>query len=151
MMDPSISQSQCCGPVLSISWSRGGSHWVTNRARRLTKAEMMCLQGMAPKHFKVDVSECQLGKQIGNAMSANVLERLFIKLLPAAGLVRHGVLRDRWQFGKPPATLVAGLKQQTPGPLKVCWQGSSKRSVWAASLKRQAAAGATSARKRVRL
>jgi len=73
---------------------------------------MMRLQGMTPEGFKVAVSEAQFGKQIGNAMSCNVLERLFVRILPAAGLVRHGALRDRWQHGKPPATLVGGVKRR---------------------------------------
>eukprot|EP00420_Gonyaulax_spinifera_P000864 CAMPEP_0197933404 /NCGR_PEP_ID=MMETSP1439-20131203/110107_1 /TAXON_ID=66791 /ORGANISM="Gonyaulax spinifera, Strain CCMP409" /LENGTH=31 /DNA_ID= /DNA_START= /DNA_END= /DNA_ORIENTATION= len=30
-------------------------------------------------------------------MSVNVLERLFARILPAAGLVRHGTLADRWE------------------------------------------------------
>mmetsp|Transcript_120666 Transcript_120666/g.352407 ORF Transcript_120666/g.352407 Transcript_120666/m.352407 type:complete len:108 (+) Transcript_120666:3-326(+) len=68
---------------------------------------MMRLQGMRPESFKLAVSETQLGKQIGNAMSCNVLERLFVRVLPAAGLVRHGTLRDRWGSGKPPAAQTA--------------------------------------------
>jgi len=88
-----------------LTCSRGGGHWVTNRGRRLTKAEMMRLQGMDPQTFKVAVSNTQLGKQIGNAMSVNVLERLFVRALPAAGLMPHGSLVDRWESGKPPAAV----------------------------------------------
>jgi len=100
-----------------LTCSRGGGHWVTSRMRRMTKPEMMRLQGMNPKAFKVAVSDTQLGKQIGNAMSVNVLERLFARLLPACGLVRHGVLADRWQKGRPPAELVGkGTKRKAaPG------------------------------------
>merc|ERR1711972_355450 len=83
-----------------ITCSRGAGHWVTNRGRRLTKAEMMRLQGMNPTEFTVAVSESQLGKQLGNTMSVNVLERLFVRLLPAARLVKHGELRDRWANGQ---------------------------------------------------
>merc|ERR1719323_711630 len=86
--------------------SRGAGHWVTSRQRRTTKAEMMRLQGMCPETFKVAVSPTRLGIQIGNAMSANVLERLFARALPAAGLVPHGSLKDRWGSDKPPASLV---------------------------------------------
>merc|ERR1712087_147205 len=74
-----------------ITCSRGAGHWVTSRGRRLAKAEMMRLQGMKPDKFKVAVSQCQIGK----AMSANVLERLFVQALPAAGLVAHNTLIDR--------------------------------------------------------
>jgi len=107
-----------------ITCSRGAGHWVTSRGRRLTKAEMMRLQGMKPDKFKVAVSQCQLGKQIGNAMSANVLERLFVQALPAAGLVARNTLIDRWACGKTPADLMAassrkrGTAQCSKGPRK---------------------------------
>lgn len=81
-------------PCLTCSRNRG--HWVTNRMRRFTKSEMMRLQGIDPKDLRVAVPETQLGRQIGNAMSVNVLERLFARILPAAGLVRRGLLVDRW-------------------------------------------------------
>jgi len=95
-----------------MTCSRAAGHWITNRMRRLTKSEMMRLQGMNPESFKVAVSEAQLGKQIGNAMSCNVLERLFVRVLPAAGLVPQGVLRDRWGAGKPPATQTAAAARR---------------------------------------
>ena len=79
-----------------ITCSRGRGHWVTNLKRRFTWAEMMRLQGMSPGLFKVVVSEAQLGIQIGNSMSVNVLERLFVRILPAARLVPHGALPDHW-------------------------------------------------------
>ena len=81
-----------------MTCSRADGHWVTNRGRRLTKEEMLRLQGMNPRKFNVSVSECQLGKQLGNTMSVNVLERILTRLLPAAGLVK-GPLRDRWEDG----------------------------------------------------
>lgn len=81
-----------------LTCSRAGGHWITNRGRRMTKTEMMRLQGMTTPEqgFRVVVTEPQLGKQIGNAMSVNVLERLFVRLLTAAGLAPHGSLHDRW-------------------------------------------------------
>jgi len=82
-----------------ITVSRGAGHWVTNRGRRMSKEEMMRLQGMNPKNFKVAVSECQLGKQLGNTMSVNVLERLLVRVLPAAKLCRRGDVKDRWETG----------------------------------------------------
>ena len=81
-----------------ITCSRGGGHWLTNRGRYMNKPEMFRLQGMDPSKFNVSVSECQLGKQLGNTMSVNVLERIMTRLLPAAGLV-SGSLRDRWEDG----------------------------------------------------
>jgi len=100
-----------------MTCSRNGGHWVSSRGRRMTKTEMMRLQGIDPNTFRVAVSECQLGRQIGNAMSVNVLERLFVRLLPACGLVRRGALVDRWQKGRPPAELVGkGTKRKVaPG------------------------------------
>jgi len=53
---------------------------------------------MVQEDFKVVVSEAQLGKQIGNSMSVNLLERLFVRLLPFANLIPEGiVLADRYQ------------------------------------------------------
>merc|ERR1719336_3661680 len=84
---------------MCLTARRNAGHWVTNRGRRMTKSEMMRLQGMPTpaEGFVVNVSEAQLGKQIGNAMSVNVLERIFCRLLPAAGLVPASRLHDRWE------------------------------------------------------
>mmetsp|Transcript_33737 Transcript_33737/g.85291 ORF Transcript_33737/g.85291 Transcript_33737/m.85291 type:complete len:344 (+) Transcript_33737:3-1034(+) len=82
-----------------ITVGRRNGHWVTNRGRRLLKTEMMRLQGMNPSKFRQVVSDTQLGKQLGNTMSVNVLERLLVRLLPAAGLVSAAGLRDRWEDG----------------------------------------------------
>ena len=49
--------------------------------------EMFMLQGMDPKKFKIAVPEAEMGKQIGNAMSVNVIQRILTEALPAAGLV----------------------------------------------------------------
>merc|ERR1719421_1318591 len=59
---------------------------------------MMRLQGMNPTTFKLAVSQAQIGRQLGNTMSVNVLERLFVRLLPAAGLARK--VPDRWENGE---------------------------------------------------
>jgi len=83
-----------------ITTSRGAGHWVTNRGRRLLKTEMMRLQGMDPTKFTVAVCDNALGKQLGNTMSVNVLERLFARLLPAAKLVPKGAIKDRWASGQ---------------------------------------------------
>merc|ERR1719331_836869 len=103
-----------------ITCSRAAGHWVTSRGRRLTKDEMMRLQGMRPERFKKAVSDRQLGIQIGNAMSVNILERLFVRALPAAGLVAHNTLIDHWEHGKPPSTL-------TPAGARKCQPQQSKR------------------------
>merc|ERR1719229_171431 len=107
MTEPFI--MECDSSTYRTSWKKGVSmcmtcgrkdgHWISSRGRRVLKTEMMRLQGMDPKSFKVVVSETQLGKQLGNTMSVNVLERLLVRLLPAAGLARKGSLTDRWQDG----------------------------------------------------
>jgi len=81
-----------------MTCGRADGHWITNRGRRMNKTEMLRLQGMPTpsEGFKVVVSERALGRQVGNAMSCNVLERLFVSLLPAARLARAGSLVDRW-------------------------------------------------------
>merc|ERR1740129_1118349 len=101
-----------------ITCARSAGHWITNRARRLTKPEMMRLQGMDPQSFKVVVSERQWGNQIGNAMSCNVLERIFVRLLPAAGLHPAARLCDRWEpTGQAaPATPPASKKRAASPP-----------------------------------
>jgi len=98
-----------------ITCSRAAGHWVTSRGRRLTKDEMMRLQGMRPDNFRIAVSDRQLGIQIGNAMSVNILERLFVRALPAAGLVAHNTLIDHWEDGKQPARMtLAGARKHKP-------------------------------------
>jgi len=127
-----------------LTCSRGGGHWVTNRMRRMTKAEMMRLQGMQPSSFKKVVSDAQLGKQIGNAMSKNVLERLFTRLLPAAGLVARGAISDRWRTGKPPAefTSIAARKCATSTSSRACpHRGAKAKFISATARKRAASAG----------
>lgn len=82
-----------------LTCSRYQGHWITNRGRRMSKPEMMRLQAMMTptEGFKVVVPDVQLGRQIGNAMSVNVLERIFVRLLPAAGFAAPGSLRDKWE------------------------------------------------------
>lgn len=80
-----------------VTRSRPYGFWLTDRCRRMTQREMLKLQGMAPlaknlANEKV-VSDRQLGMMIGNAMSQNVLERLFVQILKSA----FGVsVRDPW-------------------------------------------------------
>ena len=82
--------------VMCMTKSRPLGFWISSRGRRMTVDEMLRLQGME-RCFEQVVSDKVLGAQIGNAMSQNVLERLFIHLLPVAGLVsKSTVLEDRW-------------------------------------------------------
>jgi len=107
-----------CTPCLTCS--RGGGHWVTNRGRRMNKTEMMRLQAMTTpaEGFKVAVSEYQLGRQVGNAMSVNILERLFARLLPAARLAEPGSLVDRWDTEAPAAEAPAAKAPAAEAPTR---------------------------------
>ena len=67
--------------------------------------EMMRMHGVNPASIVRAVPETALTKQLGNTMSVNVLERLLISVLPAAGLTR--ALPDRWAAGKALAELEA--------------------------------------------
>jgi hypothetical protein len=81
----------------AITRCRGAvGHFVIPLGRHLILPEMMRLQGMDPSTVKQVVSDSALGHQVGNAMSQNVLERIFGALLPAAGLAPHGFFVDRW-------------------------------------------------------
>ena len=61
--------------------------------------EQMRFQGIDPSIFKLNVTEPELGKQVGNAMSQCVLERLLSRLIPAAGLINNHIA-DRWENGE---------------------------------------------------
>lgn len=82
--------------IMCMTRRRPRGHWISNRGRYTNCNEMMRLQGMRPDNFVQAVSPYQLGCQIGNAMSVNVLERLFVRLLPAARLVPVRKLHDRF-------------------------------------------------------
>ena len=59
---------------------------------------MLRLMGMDPKLIQQNVvPQRELGHLIGNAMSTNILERIFLRLLPAVGLARGANLRGRWE------------------------------------------------------
>ena len=60
----------------------------------------MRLQGMDPTKFVVAVTDPQLRIQLGNTMSVNVIERLLMRVLPAAGLAKRDTLIDRWETEK---------------------------------------------------
>jgi len=110
---------------LCITTRRPSGHWITNRGRYMTTGEMMGFQGMwkPQEGFKVAVSLPQLGKQVGNAMSVNVLERIFVRVLPAAGLVPAKKLHDRWE-----AAAVKGAAPSTPSrALKRLRSGSPEK------------------------
>ena len=55
--------------------------------------EMARLQGV-PADFPVTVAATDFCQQLGNMMSVNVLERILVSLLPAAGLSEPHMLID---------------------------------------------------------
>ncbi len=52
----------------------------------MTLQEMMKLQGMRPDSFFKVVSDMELGQQIGNAMSVNVVERILFQVFKVVRL-----------------------------------------------------------------
>ncbi len=54
--------------------------WCVPKNRRATIKELLSLQGF-PTNFKQVVSDTQMKKQIGNSMSVNVLEHLFVEII----------------------------------------------------------------------
>ena len=108
----------------------------------MTVEEMLRLQGME-RCFEQVVSDKILGAQIGNAMSQNILERLFIHLLPIAGLVpKSMVLQDRWLHRTSDPTWPRRVNNVKKVPLRVketSKRESSAASCTAGSKKRRAA------------
>jgi DNA (cytosine-5)-methyltransferase 1 len=74
-----------------ITRSRYQGHWLSNMGRRMSQQEALRLQGFDDS-FENVVTERQFRQMLGNGMSLNVLERIFCRLLPAAGL--SGTLED---------------------------------------------------------
>jgi DNA (cytosine-5)-methyltransferase 1 len=77
--------SMMSGMTPCLTRSRYQGHWLTSYGRRINTAEALRLQGHNDDLEPV-VTERQLRMLLGNSMSLNVLERLFCRLLPAAGL-----------------------------------------------------------------
>ena len=55
-----------------------------------------------PHRVHSDGQRITTGKQLGNTMSVNVLERIFARVLPAAGLAKPGALVDESWLGHAP-------------------------------------------------
>ena len=87
-------------PCLTATRASNGGHWVTSRGRRMYQDEMQTIMGITPGRLSSDgVSDRQFQHMLGNAMAVNVLERIFVRLLPAVGLVHSSALIDRWGTG----------------------------------------------------
>ena len=73
-----------CSPCITRSRYRG--HWLCNRGRRMSLGEMWRLQGLPEEWMPLGLPADILGRQLGNGMSGNVLERLFCRIFRAFGM-----------------------------------------------------------------
>ena len=92
------------------SWPWSAGFEISNLHRRTNLNEMMRLQGMSPSSFLQAVSNAKLGEQVGNSMSINILDRLFVKVLNGTGLA-HGLV-DPWTNGSALEELSSGSKRR---------------------------------------
>ena len=91
-----------CGesPCLTAGHAASRAYWATWFGKPLDICQMMKLQGYdnnpKGKRFLVNISDHRMGHVLGNAMSVNVLERILVRALFAAGLTKTR-LPDRWE------------------------------------------------------
>ena len=78
--------------------------------------EQMRFQGINPTLFVKTVSDLALGGMVGNSMAINVLQRLFVRLLPAAQLVPAGSVHDEWVTNEAFAKLAASVDKPFKEP-----------------------------------
>ena len=84
-----------------LTRSRFNGHWVSSRNRRMNVHEMMRLQGVDPQTFVYDISDQEIGRQLGNAMSVNVIERLLHSIFSSTNtLPQSEETVDRWKTGQ---------------------------------------------------
>ncbi|CAK0902245.1 unnamed protein product [Prorocentrum cordatum] len=91
-----LSFKEGMAPCLTASRGASSGAWLAFRRRRMNQAELMRIQGMDPSVIKVSMSQVAMGRALGNAMSQNVLERIFVALLPSVGLAQSTDLKDRY-------------------------------------------------------
>ena len=87
-----------------ITRSRHRGHWLTKQNRRMTIHEMFRLQGMDHSTFHRTGTSKNMGEQIGNSMSVNVLERLFYQIFQSVNFSKaltttKTPIQDSWQNG----------------------------------------------------
>eukprot|EP00440_Ansanella_granifera_P071212 gb/GFBE01077291.1/.p1 GENE.gb/GFBE01077291.1/~~gb/GFBE01077291.1/.p1 ORF type:complete len:111 (+),score=17.25 gb/GFBE01077291.1/:1-333(+) len=92
--------------------SPGTNCWITSKRRRVMKEEVARLHGLRP----TAVSSSWTAKDLHHCEPVNVLQRVLVRALPAAGLVPRSELSDGWETGQSLAALVRtrgrGFKQQ---------------------------------------
>lgn len=86
---------------------RSGGHWISKLNRMTTIYEIAALQGLPRKMLdrmrNTSQTDSSIGAAIGDAMSINVLMRLWPEILEAAGISSNA--RDIWKD----ANLVSGM------------------------------------------
>ncbi len=83
-------------PCLTHARARG--HWVTSRGRRQNIEERLRLMGMNPNEVTRNIiTDRQLGQLIGNSMSVNVLERIFINVFASTNMVAKNRMPQHWE------------------------------------------------------
>ena len=95
----------------------------------MTIEEMARLQGIRPDQFYKVVDDYQLGQQIGNAMSVNVIERILFQIFKATPLTKKTNLVDRWTSGEAQTSIIEsrGIKFQ-PRPKQI--YGNKRREAY---------------------
>ena len=87
------------GTMMSLTRRRAeaGGWFMLKRGRRMTSSEMLRAQGISPTCMEKAkyLPSRALMKAIGNAMSANVLERMLTRVLYATGLSEKR--EDKWK------------------------------------------------------
>ena len=83
-----------------ITRSRYKGHWITNVQRRMSLEEMCRFQGFDPTKIKQSVSNVEMGRMLGNAMSINIVERILFRVLRHMGFVQLASTVDRWESGE---------------------------------------------------
>ena len=83
---------------------------------------MMRLQGFRPDRFSMPkISEDEFAKQLGNAMSVNVVERILHQVFQSTNLqhtadVNSGAAIDKWQTGVQFKSLLGSVDPSFTGP-----------------------------------
>ena len=75
---------------------------------------MLRLQGMDPSTFVKVVTDKEIGHQICNAMSVNVVERLILQVLNATAIHGKERIEDRWSDGRAIERIVCEKSQRLP-------------------------------------
>ena len=76
----------------------------------MTIDEIFRLQGIQPRTFKRVHPPQELGRQAGNAMSVNVIERILRRALIASDLIQpEQAGPDRWQTGDAQKSLISSV------------------------------------------